>query len=84
MSRQTHKVKIEGKEYTFQRLPVMEGLKLRERCRTQGDLDTIRFYTELLEHIVISPKGGIEAFETNYELEEVMKAVIDFQYGKGK
>lgn len=82
---QTKNVKVSEQEYTLQKLPVMEALKLRERCRKQGDLDTIRFYTELLEHVVISPKTTIDSFEDTMDLEDLMKEVISYQYGrKGK
>lgn len=79
----THKIKIDETEYTLQKLPVMEALKLRDRCRKSGDLDSVKFYTELLEHVVIAPKNlTLNSFDEVSDVEELMKVVIDFQFGK--
>ena len=79
----THKFKIEETEYTLQKLPVMEALKLRDRCKNGADMDSVKFYTELLEHVVISPKNlSLNSFDDVSDVEELMKEVIKFQYGK--
>lgn len=84
MANITHKVKIEGTEYTFQKLPVREAIKLRCRCRTKDEMDDLRFYEELLEHVVISPKLTVDSFEDVQDLEDLMREVIHFQYASKK
>lgn len=79
------KIKLEGVEYTLQKLPAMEALKLRSRCKDkQGNPDEIKLYGELLEHVVVIPKVTIDDFEDVADLEELMVEVIEFQYTKKK
>lgn len=79
------KIKLEGVEYTLQKLPAMEALKLRQRSKDkQGNPDEIKFYSELLEHVVVSPKVTISDFEELPDLEELMEEVVAFQFTKKK
>ncbi len=79
----TKKIKVDGKEYTLQKLPVREGLELRKRCRVGSDIDDIAFYSELLEHVVMEPKMDLDDFESIGHLEDLMVEVVDYQY-RGK
>lgn len=73
-------VKVKDTEYTLQQLPVRAALELRQRVRDGGDVDDIRFYEELLEHVVVQPKKSLDDFTDVGELEELMKLVIEYQY----
>lgn len=73
-------VTVDGVEYTLQKLPVRPGLELRQRCRDRGDIDDIKFYEQLLEHVVIRPKKKLDDFEDIGHLEKLMKEVMEYQY----
>jgi hypothetical protein len=75
-------IKVGEKEYTLQKIAVREWLKLRKRCKVEGELDDEMFYAEILEHIVVAPKVSIDDFEEIEDLEEVMKEAITFQCKK--
>lgn len=73
----------EDKKITLQNIPAIEALNLRKRCKEKGDIDEVKFYQELLEHIVVSPKLTVNDFDNDVgTLEELMKEVITFVYGK--
>lgn len=76
-------VKVDNIKYNLQKLPVRSALELRQRCRDGNGLDDIKFYEELLEHIVIDPKCKLDDFEDIGHLEKLMEKVIEYQY-KGK
>lgn len=76
----TKEVEVDGTVYTLQKLPVRPGLKLRQRCRKGSDVDDIQFYEELLEHVVIKPKKGLDDFDDIGHLENLMLEVIEYQY----
>lgn len=73
-------VSVDGIEYALQKLPVRPGLELRQRARDGGDVDDIKFYEELLEHVVIKPKKKLDEFDDIGHLEKLMKSVIEYQY----
>lgn len=73
-------VEVDGIVYTLQKLPVRPGLELRQRCRKGSDVDDIRFYEELLEHVVIKPKKSLDDFDDIGHLEKLMEKVIEYQY----
>jgi hypothetical protein len=76
----TKVIKVFGTEYTLQKVAVREWLKMRKRCKVEGELDDELFYDEILNHIVVNPKKSIDDFESTEELEEVMKEAITFQH----
>lgn len=76
-------VEVDKIKYNLQKLPVREGLELRQRCRDGKDIDDIKFYEELLEHVVVDPKLTLDDFEDIGHLEKLMTEVIEYQY-KGK
>lgn len=76
----TKTVEVDGIKYTMQKLPVRDGLELRKRSVVDGGLDDITFYEELLEHVVVKPKQGLDDFEDIGHLERVMLEVIEYQY----
>ena len=73
-------VEIDEIKYTMQKLPVRDGLELRKRSHVEGSLDESTFYEELLEHIVVKPKQGLDDFDDIGHLEKLMLEVIEFQY----
>lgn len=73
-------IKVDDVDYKLQKLPVRAALELRKRARTGGDVDDIKFYEELLEHIVVEPKQSLDDFEDVGHLERLMLEVIEFQY----
>ena len=78
-------VTVNDVEYTLQKLPTMEALKIRQRAKTDGDFDDIKMYESMLEHVVIKPKLGINDFNDVVDLEELMKEVLEYQYkSRGK
>ena len=83
MPAQTKKVTIEGVEYTFQRIPTREWIRLQERCQDRrGNISTERLASEILEHIVVEPKVKIDDFEIPAVMEEVVAEAYNFQHGK--
>ena len=76
------KQKIKGNEYTFQKLPAREWIRLRKRCTKNNNFDEEKFMDEVLEHIVVEPKKTIDDFEDYAELEEVVAEAVNFQSGK--
>lgn len=76
-------VKGEKTKVTLQNIEVEDALALRKRCKDGKDLDETKFYKELLEHIVVTPKLKLKDFNYNIgNLEELMTEVIKFVYGK--
>ena len=79
------KVVIDGEEYTLQKLPVRQALELRNQWHTNGEVDEIKMYELLLEHIVVNPKKTLDDFEDIVTLEELGQAALSYQYRtKGK
>ena len=77
------KIKGEEKKVTLQNIPAREALALRKRCKDGKDIDEVKFYEELLEHVVVTPKLTIDDFDYDIgSLEELMTEVIKFVYGK--
>lgn len=78
------KQEINGVEYTFQKLPVMETMKLRQEfLSSTGGFDMSKMAPLVLEHFVVHPKVKIEDFKSLEELDEVVQAAWEFAY-KGK
>jgi hypothetical protein len=77
------KKKINGTEYTFQKLPAMEMVRLKERATdTSGNLVESLLFEELAEHVIVNPRLDLEEFEDYGELMEIMKVALDFQLSK--
>ncbi|ABR46657.1 hypothetical protein Amet_4352 [Alkaliphilus metalliredigens QYMF] len=75
-----NKITVEGVEYIFQKVTPREWLKIRERSKNKyGNSSQELLYTEVFEHVIISPKVGIDDFEEIETLEEVITAAINFQ-----
>lgn len=73
-------VTVDSEEYVLQKLPVRPGLELRQRARNGNDVDDIKFYEELLEHVVMKPKKKLDDFDDIGHLENLMVKVIEYQY----
>ena len=77
------KVTINGVEYTLQKMPVREALRLRQRWgskETASGIDDEKMADLCLENIVVMPKVKIDDFENVEDLAELIKECIDFQY----
>lgn len=77
------KVTVNGVEYTLQKMPVREALRLRQRWgskETASTIDDEKMADLCLENIVVSPKVKIENFDNVEDLAELIKECIDFQY----
>lgn len=77
------KVTVAGVEYTLQKMPVREALKLRQRWgskETASGIDDEKIADLCLENIVVMPKVKIENFDNVEDLAELIKECIDFQY----
>ncbi len=79
------KKKINSTEYTFQKLPAMEMVRLKERSSDdRGNLIESLLFVELAEHVIVNPKLDLEEFQDYGELMEVMKEALDFQLAKSQ
>lgn len=77
------KVTVNGVEYTLQKMPVREALRLRQRWgskETASGIDDEKMADLCLENIVVMPKVKIDDFENVEDLAELIKECIDFQY----
>lgn len=77
------KVTVNGVEYTLQKMPVREALKLRQRWgskETGSGIDDIKMAELCLENIVVMPKVKIDDFENVGDLEELIIECVNFQY----
>lgn len=77
------KVTVGGVEYTLQKMPVREALRLRQRWgskETASGIDDEKIADLCLENIVVMPKVKIENFDNVEDLAELIKECIDFQY----
>ena len=74
------KVVIDGEEYTLQKLPVRQALELRNQWHVNGEVDEIKMYELLLEHIVVHPKKTLDDFEDIVTLEELGQEALTYQY----
>ena len=77
------KVTVDGVEDTWQKMPVREALKLRQRWgskETASGIDDEKIADLCLENIVVMPKVKIENFDNVEDLTELIKECIDFQY----
>jgi hypothetical protein len=76
------KVTVGDTEYTLQKIPAREWVRLRQRCTKNGNLNEEKFIDEILEHIVVDPKKRLDDFEDYSELEEVVAEAVNFQHGR--
>lgn len=77
------KVTVGETEYTLQRIPAREWIRLRQGCTKNGNWNEEKFIDEVLEHIVVEPRKKISDFDENYgELEEVVAEAVNFQHGR--
>lgn len=75
------KVKVDGTEYTIQRLPVREAIELR----SQWQESELVMFEMILEHFVIEPRVSLDDFEDVITVEKLASEVLDYQYkSKGK
>lgn len=75
-------VKINGTDYTLQKISAREWIRMRKRCTKNNNFDDEKFIEEILEHIIIDPKRKIDDFDDYAELEEVVAEAVNFQSGR--
>lgn len=73
---------ITGKEYVFQKVTPVAWLDAMDDVEEHKGRKRRKLYAYVLENIVVQPKMKLDDFEESNELEEVVKAAIDFQSGK--
>lgn len=66
-------IKIDGKDYTFQRYPVFQAFEMREGWLSQnnGQYSNKYAYPVILEHVLVKPKMTLEDFTSIEQLDEV-------------
>lgn len=77
------KVVVNGVEYIIQKLPLLEGLKVKKTWLNKDlpdGIDDIKMYEACLKTFVISPKKEINDFDNLEELSEVCAECIEFQF----
>ena len=77
------KIEVEGVEYTLQKMPIREALKLRQRWsskETASGVDDIKMAELCLENIVVMPKMKLDDFDSIDALEKIIVECINFQY----
>ncbi|MBC3887252.1 hypothetical protein GH810_02875 [Acetobacterium paludosum] len=80
MAYEQKKDTINGVDYTFQKVPPREWVKIRQRCKDKnGQALEEKLYDEILSHIVVTPKITMDDFEEVEDMEAVMEAAITFQ-----
>ena len=72
-------VKVSGTEYTLQKLAPREFYLMKERCTINGQLNDLKMYDELFEHVVVNPKVTLDDFEDVETIEGLMKEALTFQ-----
>lgn len=78
-------VKVMGKEYVLQKLPIRKALELRQKWTLpSGITDDITMADECLANIVVNPKVKMEDFEEISELELLVAECVFFQYSAKK
>lgn len=82
----TMKDTINGQEYTFQKVPPREWLKIQYRTTDKnGKRIPHDFYDEIFKHVVVSPQVDMDDFDEYEEVEAVMDVAINFQqFANGK
>lgn len=75
-------VTINGTEYTLQMVMPREWLRMKDRSKNKhGQVVEENFYTEILKHIVVSPKVSLDDFTNMNELDEIVREAARFQTG---
>ena len=78
MERQ-RKFKCEDVEYTFQRPPMRDTVKMRDRCKdSNGELVEEKYYDEIMKHVIVEPKFDWEHWDEHEGFQEVMSEAIKF------
>lgn len=81
MELKTKKVTVNDVEYTLQKLPVREALKLRDSWLENGVVNQEKMYDKLLEHIVVMPKVKLDDFDDLETVEALGMECVNFVYG---
>ena len=73
---------VSGVKYKLQKLVPSQWLKLRERCKNKTGIgmNDLKLMEEILEHIVVTPKIGIDDLDWP-DLDELTTKAVEFQVG---
>ena len=73
------KYECEGVEYTFQRPPMREVIKIRDRNKNEnGDIIEEKYYKELMDHVIVDPKTDWDYWDEHDGFNEVMTEASKF------
>lgn len=76
------KITVNETEYTLQKVMPREWLRMKDRSKNKhGQVVEENFYSEILKHIVVSPKKSLDDFTNMSEVDEIVKAAARFQTG---
>ena len=76
------KVNIGGVEYTLQKPLPREYIQMRERCKGPAGFSEEKYYTEILQNVVVDPQCSIDDFEDYADLEALMQEAVQFLHGR--
>ena len=84
MSDKQKQVEVNGNDYTLQKIPPREWVRLRERTKDRmGRINEENFISEILKHVVVDPPGlKMDDFEEYWEVEEVVQEAVSFLQGR--
>ncbi len=75
-------VRVGQTDYTLQRMSPREWARLRDRCKNRfGNMMEETFMSEVLKHIVVSPRVTLDDFDLWEDAQEVCNEAITFQLG---
>lgn len=83
MAFEQKKITVGEVEYTLQKLPVRQGIKLRQQfsdTHLPNEIDVEKACDLCFEHIVVSPKVKLDEFEYSEDAEMLVAECILFQY----
>ena len=78
------KVNVSGKEYSIQKVSPREFYRMKERAKVNGELSDEKFYDEVFENMIVSPKCTMDDFEEIEDIEKLMKEALQFQLKRGQ
>lgn len=78
------KVTVEGVEYTLQKLPVRQALKLRDSWLENGEVNQEKMYDALLNNIVVNPKVKLDDFDELKTVEAIGIECLNFVWGNSQ
>ena len=72
------KVTVDGIEYTLQHPGMREAVKMRDRCKKDGDIVEEKYYKEIMDFVIVEPRVSWEYWDEHDGFQEVMTEAIKF------